>query len=25
VGRRLRETMSWIRDAKKDSSESGSH
>jgi ketol-acid reductoisomerase len=25
VGRRLRETMSWIRDARKDSSESGSH
>ncbi len=25
VGRKLRETMSWIRDAKKDSSESGSH
>ena len=25
VGRRLRETMSWIRDARKDSSEPGSH
>ena len=25
VGRRLRETMSWIRDARKDSSETGSH